>query len=241
MLSDKNSVIIFDGDDTLWKTQQLYDTAKIEFEKLMKVQGFPQENIIELLDSIDAERVEILRFSRIRFLESMLITYAVFCGKHNKSWNIHIESKIRELVLSIFSTPLSLYDDTVSTLETLSKSFDLVLFTVGDKYTQKEKINSLDKIKNYFLKIYISERKNDQEFKKIVDDLRISTDKVWVVGNSIKSDINPALKVGLKTILIPRGAWKYEEAKLLGDTTIVNSLIEAASIIKQKSSLKIKE
>lgn len=241
MLIDKNAVIIFDGDDTLWKTQELYDTAKIQFEKLMTAQCFPQDSIIELLDSIDAEHVKILRFSRIRFLESMLIIYAVLCGKYNKIWNIHIESKIRKVVFSIFSTPLELYDDTISILETLSKSFNLVLFTVSNKDSQKEKINSLDKIKNYFLKIYISERKNDQEFKKIVDDLRISNEKVWVVGNSIKSDINPSLKVGLKTILIPRGAWKYEEAELLGDTTIVNSLTEAASVIKQKESLKIKE
>lgn len=237
----KKGIIIFDGDDTLWKTQELYDSAKAQFEKLLKTHGFSQDSIIELLDNIDAERVEILGFSKIRFLESMLITYAVLCGKYNKSWDIHIELEIREVVFSIFSTPLKLYDDTISILETLSESFDLVLFTVGDKDTQKEKINSLGKIKNYFLKIYISERKSYQEFKKIVDDLRISTEKVWVVGNSIKSDINSALKVGLKTILIPRGVWKYEDAELLGDTTIVNSLAEAASVIKQKASLKIKE
>lgn len=234
-----NDVIIFDGDDTLWKTQMLYDLSKAQFVKLMKTKGFSNDNIIELLDKIDAERVEIAKFSKTRFFESMLIIYAFLCGKQNKNWDIHSESKIRELGFSIFSTP-KLYDEAIPTLEKLSRHFDLILFTNGDEKIQRDKIDSFgEEFKSYFFKIYISEMKNEHEFRKIVDDLDISYEKVWVVGNSIKSDINPALKLGLKAILLPRGVWKYEESKLSpGDVSIVKSLLGSAKVIMKRKNLE---
>lgn len=232
----KKGVIIFDGDDTLWRTQELYDSAKAQFEKFMRMQGFFKDNIIQLLDELDAKRVEIARFSKTRFFESMLIAYAIFCGKYNKKWDISIESKIRQLGHSVFAS-VRLYDESMPTLKMLYKYFSLILFTNGDEEIQREKIDSLGKkFKAFFSEVYIPEIKNEKEFKKIINDLNIPIKKVWVVGNSIKSDINPALRLGLKTILIPQGIWKYEESELYSDdVVVVNSLKEATEVIMEKT------
>lgn len=232
----KKGVIIFDGDDTLWRTQELYDSAKAHFEKFMRRQGFFKDNIIQLLDELDAKRVEIAKFSKTRFFESMLIAYAIFCGKHNKKWDISIESKIKQLGHSIFA-PARLYDESMPTLKMLYKYFSLILFTSGDEEIQKEKIESLGKkFKAFFSEVYIPEIKNEKELKKIINGLNIPIKKIWVVGNSIKSDINPALRLGLKTILIPRGIWEYEESELYSnDFVVVNSLKEATEVIMKKT------
>lgn len=233
---NKKGVIIFDGDDTLWRTQELYDSAKAQFVKFMRKQGIFKNNIIQLLDELDAKRVEIAKFSKTRFFESMLITYAIFCGEHNKNWDISIESKIRQLGHSVFA-PVRLYDDSMPTLKMLYKYFNLILFTSGDGKIQREKIDSLGKkFKAFFSEVYIPKIKNEKELKKIIDDLNISIKKVWVVGNSIKSDINPALSLGLKTILIPQGIWKYEESEFYSnDVVVVNSLKEATEVIMEKT------
>jgi len=236
-----NKVIIFDGDDTLWRTQELYNRAKNRFIKLMEVEGFDTNNIIDLKDNIDAQRVEILKFSKTRFMESLLITYAFLCGKYNKNWNIKVESKIREIGLSVFRPP-KLYKDTIRTLKNLKKFFKLVLFTEGEKEIQIYKIQSLgSKFKSYFYKIYICEMKEEEKLLKILNDLCVPREKVWIVGNSVRSDINPALRLGLKAILINRKTWKYEDEKLLeGNVFIVNSVKEAAKIILKKGKNGIK-
>ena len=221
----KKGVIIFDGDDTLWRTQELYDFAKAQFEKFIRKQGFFKHNIIQLLDELDAKRVEIAKFSKTRFFESMLITYAIFCGKYNKNWDISIESKIRQLGHSVFA-PAKLYDESIPILKMLYKYFSLILFTSGDEEIQKEKINSLGKkFKAFFSEVYIPKIKNEKELKKIIDDLNVPIKKVWVVGNSI--------------ILIPQGIWKYEESELYSDddddVVVVNSLKEATEVIMEKT------
>ncbi len=231
-MTEKKKVIIIDGDDTLWRTQELYDSAKRKFNILMRNNKLSNGEILELFDWIDATRVKIAKFSKSRFFESMLITYGILCGKNNKEYDIHIESKIKELGFVIFNIPV-LFDETIPSLETLSKHFILILFTNGDKDIQENKINSLgEKFRSFFFKIYISEMKNEQELKKIIKDLKVPRDKVWVVGNSVKSDINPALKLGIKPILIPQGIWKYEESELYNNKLqIVNSLKEAVNIL----------
>lgn len=217
----KKKVIIFDGDDTLWKTQELYDEAKKKFKELMLSQGF-DEDVLKMLDDIDAERVKILKFSKSRFLESMLITYAIFVGKYQKNWSTEIEREIRGYAQSVFKFPPVLYDDTIDVLKELSQKFTLVLFTNGDREIQEQKINSLgEEFSALFSKIYIAEIKTTEEYEKIISDLGVSAEDVWVVGNSVKSDINPALKLGLKAIWLQRKSWKYEEDKLFSDKVFI--------------------
>ncbi|HIE35963.1 MAG TPA: HAD family hydrolase [Candidatus Omnitrophica bacterium] len=239
-MPDKNKVIIFDGDDTLWKTQELYDNAKKQFDELMKSHDF-NEDIITLLDEIDAQRVEILKFSKSRFLESMLITYAILCGKYQKKWDVKIEEKIRDFVKSIFQFPPVLYEDTMETLKTLSSYFGLILFTNGDKEIQEKKVNSLGKeFISYFTKVYLTEMKTEEEYKKIFNETGLPPQNIWVIGNSVKSDINPAIKLGFKAILTPRGIWKYEEKEKLisKEVPIVHSLTQAKDMILKQEKLK---
>ena len=230
-----HKVIIFDGDDTLWKTQELYDKAKERFNNLMKSQGF-EEDVIDLLDEIDAQRVGILKFLKSRFLESMLITYAILCGKYKKNWDIKIESEIRNYARAVFQFPPVLYEDAIETLEILYKNFILVLFTNGDIEIQRRKVESLGKkFTSYFTKIYITETKNEEEYKKIINDFKISPQNIWVIGNSVKSDINPAIQAGVNAILIPCGTWKYEKDNLISKKVfIAHSLTEAKNIILEE-------
>ena len=232
----QKKVIILDGDDTLWYTQELYDSAK---NKFLEVINFPElkEEIKELIDEIDTERVKILKFSKTRFMESLLITYAILCGKYNRKWEISVEEKIREIGLSVFVFPPQLYEDSISSLQMLSKHFTLILFTNGDREIQEKKIDSLGKdFKSFFKKIYISETKNEDEYMKIINDLKISPAECWVIGNSVKSDINPAIKLGLKAVLVARGGWKYEKEEILSDVISVNSLTEATKVIIKKET-----
>lgn len=226
-------VIILDGDDTLWKTQQLYDQAKMSFREIMRKQGFPDP--LDFFNTLDAERVSTAMFSKTRFFESMLITYAMFCERYKKKWDIELESEIRNLGFAIFKFPPELYEDTYLVLRRLRNRGTLILFTNGDEEIQKSKIESLGKrFRSYFNKVRITAMKTEEEFKQILMEVNTPASKTWVVGNSVKSDINPAIKLGIKSILIPRGTWKYEESEFLPNNVMVAStLTEAAEIIEQ--------
>lgn len=231
-------VVIIDGDDTLWKTQELYDKAKLEFNDLMKKEGFP--NSLEFFDGLDASRTSRLLFKKSRFFESMLITYAIHCGRYKRNWNTETESAIRELGFSIFKLPPELYNDTMSSLHKLSGHFTLVLMTNGDEEIQKEKISSLGNgFVKYFSTINIPAVKTVEEYSRIVNESKVSYNNVWMIGNSIKSDIRPAFNLGIRCILIPHKTWIYEEDELPDkNVATANSLSEAVGILFKEYGLK---
>lgn len=233
-MSKKELLVIFDGDDTLWKTQELYDSAKMNFDRLMVKQGF--SNTIEQLDNLDALRASMLLFAKTRFLESMLITYALLCGHHRKEWDIKVEHEIRQLGLMVFTIPPKLFDDTLSTLKLLSQHANLVLLTNGDQEIQKAKIKSLGRrFRTFFSSVHIVAAKTNEDYAAILSEFSSLPNKTWVVGNSIRSDINPATMSGMRSILIPRGTWKYEESKCLSSPCIIaDSLMAVARIILRK-------
>ncbi len=224
-------IIVFDGDDTLWETQGLYSAAKSSFRDLMEKQGFP--DALDSFDELDALRASSVFFIKTRFFETMLITYAKLCGLHQKPWSTSVESEIRALGFSVFAVPPKLYEDTLLTLRTLSTYSNLVLLTSGDEETQESKIKALGGVfEAFFSRIYITQRKTSDNFRQVLDDFSVPARRAWVVGNSVKSDMNPAIVLGMRCILVPRGSWRFEdEAPASPGITVVRSLTEATETI----------
>lgn len=233
MSDRKKGLLIFDGDDTLWKTQEVYNKIKTYFKKLMETEGFATDCIIDELDSIDAERVSIRKFSPWRFIESMILTYSIYCGKYNIDWNVNIEDKIRAYHSLLISKP-KIFPDTISTLKKLSKEYSLVLYTQGDQEVQKAKIESLGtSFTNLFDEIYIVKKKNIELLESIKNDFGYEKESIWSIGNSIKSDIKPCISVGFNCIHLPEGTWKYDHVDnpKSKQFLVCNSLSEICDIL----------
>lgn len=228
-------VVIFDGDDTLWKTQELYEKAKIQYLDILKKLGIIDANLIRNLDSLDACRAGTLGFSRTRFMESMLLLYAQYCGAMQMDWDVLAESEIRKLS-RILECPVELYPDAMDALRILASKYQLILFTKGDIEDQRKKIESLGaEFTSCFFQIHICMSKGPDELSELM--AAFENRPVAVIGNSIRSDILPAMELGVYSILILRPSWHYEEvcSVPLGITT-ADSLSEVAELLKRRNS-----
>jgi phosphoglycolate phosphatase-like HAD superfamily hydrolase len=90
-------LIIFDCDDTLWKTQEIYDAAKRHFVTLLRAQGFFEPNIISILDEIDARQVKSKGFIIDRFMDLIIKTYVFSCKLEQRQSNQEINVAIRSI------------------------------------------------------------------------------------------------------------------------------------------------
>src|SRR3990172_10344474 len=235
IMHNKRRVIIFDGDDTLWKTQELFDEAKAAFADLLRAERLGGIGTIPRLDEIDEERVSTVGFSPRRFTGSMIHLYSFLCRKKGRDPDAAVESRIEIIGDAVKRTP-DLYDDALPVLEALSNQFLLVLATKGDREVQARKIKALG-IEPFFWRIYVLPKKTEREYARIINELAVSSTDVIIVGNSARSDINPASRLGLKSFLIPRGTWSYEETGLEpGSVHVVGSLSEVAANLASQAS-----
>ena len=235
-MANHAKLIIFDGDDTLWATQPLYNTAKQQLINLLT--GFPctPSQVISLLEQIDVQRVASLGFSRERFPESMVLTYEILAKQFDIVPSDAMIKAIRRIGYGIFEQPAPLYPDTLQVLSRLRLNFRLALLTKGDPDVQRARIEG-SRTAFLFDTIHIVDKKEAKEYRQIVQALDEKPERAWAIGNSIKSDINPALEVGMHCILLDRDTWHYEHDGLhSGDVPVAHSLTEAAEIIIRRDS-----
>jgi putative hydrolase of the HAD superfamily len=191
----KIKTIIFDLDDTLIKTSKLYNQARKKFCLLMENSGFKKEEVLAKLDEIDIKNIHQHGFTKERYPYSLGKTYEYFSQKNGK--------EIPELVDSVYRV-----------LDILSKKYFLILATLGDPQVQEEKVQ-LSGLKKYFSEIYVLKHKNVEEYQNILKEHNLNKKETWIVGNSVRSDLNPGLKLGVNCILIPYLSWKFEEEEPL--------------------------
>jgi len=203
--------IIFDGDDTLWTNQTIYIQAKKKFFHEMAALGFNPYEVERRFEKIDIDNVSYLGFSLIRFPKSMSDTYKIFCMENNRSCDDLVLRNMEDIGHSTFKKKPKMFDGVIQVLQKLnSQNLNLILATKGDRSVQENKISILN-LKPYFHHIYFLPEKGDREFSIIAKECNLNPHMSWSIGNSIKSDINPALRIGMQAILLKRKTWEFEE------------------------------
>ena len=191
------SGIIFDGDDTLWETMKLYTAAKQEFYDLLAKVGWPRIEVEPLFEKIDKEAVAEFGFSRKRFPGSMASTYKLLCQSHGVAVDAQILTQSAAIGESVFDKPVHAIEGARETLDDLHRDFDLSLATKGDQLVQKARLEQ-SRLGQYFDAVYYLEHKLVSDIRHIISDRNLDKKCSWVVGNSLRSDIHPAIRANLR-------------------------------------------
>lgn len=225
--------IVFDGDDTLWVTQPLFDQAKAELAKVVRKKlGINSFETLTELDKIDIANIPKMGFSPERFPTSLVETFVVLCASKGLVPSDAEKQRIYSIGAAIFTKPPTLLKDAKSVLSLLSQSYELILYTLGDVAIQKRVIKAL-KLERFFSDtIYIVPEKNRSQLEKVLESRSLSPDEVLVVGNSIRSDINPALQLGIKCVWVNQHSWAYDNgSKLPGEVIEISRLKELLKVL----------
>ena len=182
----------------------------------MENSGFKKEEALAKLDEIDIKNIHQHGFRKERYPYSLGKTYEYFSQKNGKEINPEVKKKIEELGWQVFRQVPELVDDVYQTLDILSQKYFLILATLGDTQVQEKKLE-LTGLKKYFSAIYVLRYKSVEEYQNILTEHNLNKKDTWIVGNSVRSDLNPGLKLGINCILIPYLSWKFEEEEPLSE------------------------
>ena len=144
-------------------------------------------------------------FCVARFPYSFLFTFKEFCQKSSFSDRM----KAYDIGQEFMNIKPGLYEGVEETLDFLIQQNDsLVLLTKGDYNLQNKKIQ-INKLNRWFKEICIVHDKLPETFKELAEGYKPKD--IYSIGDTIDSEINPALKAGFKAIHIPQQIWRYDE------------------------------
>lgn len=193
---------LFDGDNTLWHTEALYDHARSELVHYIGASGADASKIEAFQRLEDKRLFEELGYSATRFATSFENTMRRFVP----GATVTQLSCARHLAQSVFERPAEIDPDAAGVLSCLRSSHQLGLITAGERWVQERRLAAF-RYADVFDIIQIVERKTAMVFRKLVADLAIGVEQSWGVGDSLRSDIMPALEVGLNAILVTNHNW----------------------------------
>jgi putative hydrolase of the HAD superfamily len=123
-------------------------------------------------------------------------------------------SRIMSFTEQILHHPIEIIAGVEETLEYLAGRHDLTLFTKGDPEEQKLKVDRSG-LAVYFGHTAIVKEKDTSSYGRLIRERELDPARTWMIGNSPKSDINPALEAGINAVFVPHDrTWRLEHAEL---------------------------
>jgi putative hydrolase of the HAD superfamily len=204
--------VVFDGDDTLWATEQLYDDARLKARLIVADAGLDAAAWEAIERRIDVEKVATLGHSARRFPASCVQAYGEVCRSAGVTPDRLVAERVRRASQSVFACDPPLVPGAREILTTLrARGARLALLTKGDRRVQRRRIERSGLGALFDIKRIVAE-KSPETIRQVVASLGISVESAWMVGNSIRSDVLPALSAGLRAIWIRAHVWEYERA-----------------------------
>ncbi len=202
--------IVFDADDTLWDCQGHFERVMQELYDLLEPWADRQRAAEELFYT-ERKNMPMLGFGTKAFTLSMIETaLRVSKGEIRGKQLVWLQQECYGL-LNLPATPLP---EVRSTLHALRRQgWPLAVFTKGELLDQEHKLQRSG-LAPYFTHVEITSDKREHEFRILCDHLGVEPHELVMVGNSMKSDIAPALAIGARAIHIPfHITWELEHAE----------------------------
>ena len=201
--------LLLDADDTLWENNIFYEQTIEDFITALEPLGFSREYVRRILNETERRNIRQHGYGVRSFGRSLEETYSKLAGNLMKR---DVVTRIREMVAALECIPPKILDGVPETLAYLAARHRLILFTKGEPAEQAGKVERSG-LQGFFEAIEIVGEKDEPTYKRLVDKHRIVKEHGWMVGNSPRSDINPALSAGLNAVFIPHQAtWELEHA-----------------------------
>jgi len=203
--------LLIDADDTLWENNIYFERAFQDFVDFLDHSTLSPAQIRAVLDEIELANIKTHGYGSLNFGRNMRQCYQRLAERHIRQQDLDHVMAIAERILQ---QPVELIQGVPETLEYLSTRHDLVLFTKGHPEEQKLKIDRSG-LGIFFGHTAIVKEKDVDSYRRLVSELRLDAGRVWMVGNSPKSDIRPALEAGIGAVYVPHPrTWHLESEEL---------------------------
>jgi putative hydrolase of the HAD superfamily len=167
----------------------------------------------EVLDDIETANIKIHGYGAANFARNLAQCYQRLAEREIQQDDLRCVMAFAERILEC---PMQLIAGVEETLEYLSKRHDLTLFTKGHPDEQRLKIDRSG-LGGHFAHTAIVKEKDADAYACLVRERNFKTERTWMVGNSPKSDINPALAAGLNAVYVPHPrTWGLEKEEIQG-------------------------
>ena len=208
------TTVAFDADDTLWHNESIFHLTQQKYVSLLKDHGDENHMMARLLE-VERRNLALYGYGVKGFTLSMIETAIDLTRGAVPAKTIQ---EIIALGRAMLEHPVEPLPGVAETLQALHGRYRLVMITKGDLLNQEQKL-ARSGLGDHFDAIEIVSEKDADTYRRIAKRHSIAVADAVMIGNSLKSDVLPALEAGLWGIHIPYHiTWAHEQAEPPADS-----------------------
>jgi putative hydrolase of the HAD superfamily len=208
---NRPQTLLIDADDTLWENNIYFERAIANFISFLNHHEYSPQQVREVLNDVERESIVSHGYGLHSFTHSLVQTFERLAVE---PLTPALHETISGFAHTIAGHPVEILRGVPETLQYLSGRHRLLLLTKGAITEQSGKVERSG-LKNYFSAVEIVAEKDVAAYHTIASKYALPNDSTWMVGNSPKSDINPALAAGLNAVFVPHGdTWILEHEEV---------------------------
>jgi putative hydrolase of the HAD superfamily len=200
--------LIFDADDTLWENNIYFERAIDEFLVLLK-SVLPDPALINAtLRKVEMEMIPVGGYGTRNFIYALKETC---CRLYRGADGAAYLQGIEQIGARLISHPVDLRPGVLATLPLLNQRYRTMVFSKGDLQEQTGKLDRSG-LRRYFDRVIIVPEKDTLAYESLVREHELTPETTFMIGNSPRSDVLPALAAGLWAVFLPHpNTWEHEE------------------------------
>ena len=207
-MTNQIRMVAFDGDDTLWRSQDFFDAAQVEFEQIVG-------SYVDLADARVSERLYAFEKANLAWFGygvkgmalSMIEAAVEITGQRVAAADVQ---RIVGLAKDLLRHPVELLPGIRDAVADIAARHDVVLITKGDLFHQEAKVRDSG-MADLFRRIEIVSEKDPATYARLLEEFGIEAAQFLMIGNSLRSDIAPVLSLGGWGVHMPyHTTWSHE-------------------------------
>lgn len=205
----------FDADDTLWRSEDYFQAAHAEFERILgQYLDLADARVHECLLETERRNIKLFGYGAKGMTLSMVETAIVATEERISARDLH---RLVALGKEILAHPVELLPGVVEAVAQVAAQYRVVLITKGDLFHQEAKI-AASGLADRFSRIEIVSEKDQRAYARVLHECGVEAARFCMVGNSLRSDIEPVIGLGGWGVHVPYHlTWAYEAEHGLGD------------------------
>src|SRR5580698_5345181 len=197
--SPTSQTLLFDADDTLWENNIYFESAISSFISYLDHRVHTPEEVRDYLNHVERATIEAHGYGLKSFRKSLIDCFEQLT---DQPVTPEKHARIVSFAQSVADQEIELLAGVPATIADLSTRHRCILVTKGDDAEQRDKLRRSG-LAPHFVAVEVLPEKHEQAYKTLAAHHVCDHSCTWMIGNSPKSDINPALAAGLNAVFIP--------------------------------------
>ena len=209
----EQQALLIDADDTLWENNVYFERAIANFISFLNHHEFTPALVREVLNEVERDCILKHGYGMHSFAHALVDTFERLSVEPITP---ALHETISGFAHAIAENPIEVLSGVSGTLEYLAPRHQLILVTKGNITEQSGKVERSG-LKHLFNAVEIVAEKNRATYNSLVEKYGLQRDVTWMIGNSPRSDVNPALAAGISAVFVPHDQTWVLEHELLAE------------------------